>query len=65
MRRCRAHGIHEAIALARKNAEFAATLEDIAIMALLGKYYAAKIRGATELALFRETREAGEHQAIA
>ena len=28
---------------------------------MLGKYYAAKIRGATELALFRETRDAA-HQ---
>jgi hypothetical protein len=30
-------------------------------MATLGKYYAAKIRGATELAMFRETR-ASEHR---
>jgi hypothetical protein len=35
--------------------EFAATLNDILLMASLGQYYAAKIRGATELALFRET----------
>ena len=34
------------------------------MMALLGKYYAAKIRGATELALFRATRDAA-HQALA
>lgn len=33
------------------------TLDDIRAMALLGKYYAAKIRGATELALFRKTRD--------
>jgi hypothetical protein len=33
-------------------------------MALLGKYYASKIRGATELAQFRETREP-RHQAAA
>jgi hypothetical protein len=36
-----------------KNAELAATLDDIRMMALLGKYYAAKIRGATELELLR------------
>jgi hypothetical protein len=33
--------------------EFARTRRDIEKMALLGKYYAAKIRGATELAWFR------------
>jgi hypothetical protein len=44
-----------------QNAEFGATLADIALMASLGKYYAAKIRGATELALFRETSRA-EHR---
>jgi hypothetical protein len=33
------------------------------MMALLGKYYAAKIRGATELAIYRDTREAA-HQAL-
>jgi len=48
----------------RQNAELTATLEDIRAMALLGKYYAAKIRGATELALFRGTKEPG-HQAQA
>jgi hypothetical protein len=42
---------------ARGNAEFTATLEDIRAMALLGKYYAAKIRGATSLALYRSARE--------
>jgi len=50
--------------LARKNMEYAATLEDIRAMALLGKYYAAKIRGATALALFRRTKLAA-HQADA
>jgi hypothetical protein len=49
---------------ARANAELAATLEDIRAMALLGKYYAAKIRGATELALYRSSKKA-EHQARA
>ena len=42
--------------LALQNAEFAATVGDLEIMATLGKYYAAKIRGATELALYRNTR---------
>jgi hypothetical protein len=41
---------------ARRNAELRETLEDIRAMALLGKYYAAKIRGATALAEFRATR---------
>jgi hypothetical protein len=40
---------------AAKDAEYAATVDDLRIMATLGKYYAAKIRGATELALFRKT----------
>jgi hypothetical protein len=35
--------------------ELRSTLNDIRAMALLGKYYASKIRGATELALFRST----------
>jgi len=35
--------------------EFTRTQNDILMMALLGQYYAAKIRGATELALFRAT----------
>jgi len=42
---------------ARSNTELSDTLEDIRAMALLGKYYAAKIRGATALAGFRATRE--------
>jgi hypothetical protein len=42
-------------------AEYDATLADIMLMSSLGKYYAEKIRGATELALFRETL-AHEHQ---
>jgi hypothetical protein len=46
------------IPAAVKNAELFATVEDIRAMALLGKYYAAKIRGATALAAFRATREA-------
>ena len=42
-------------------AEYSATLTDVALMMYLGQYYAAKIRGATELALFRKTRTP-EHQ---
>ena len=45
-------------------AEAAATLADIRTMAWLGKYYAAKIRGATHLALFRRSGEA-EHKEAA
>jgi len=33
------------------------TLGDIRAMAYMGKYYAHKIRGATELALFRKTEK--------
>ena len=32
------------------------------LMAILGKYYAAKIRGATELALYRATRDPAHQQ---
>jgi hypothetical protein len=42
---------------ARRDDELTDTLADIHAMALLGKYYAAKIRGATALATFRATRE--------
>lgn len=45
-------------------AEFTGTFNDVFLMAQLGKYYAAKIRGATELALFRATRDP-RHQALA
>lgn len=41
----------------RADTELADTLADIRAMALLGKYYAAKIRGATALASFRLRRE--------
>jgi hypothetical protein len=44
--------------------ELSATVDDIHRMANLGRYYAAKIRGATELALFRATREP-RHQQLA
>ena len=44
--------------------EFSRTQNDILMMALLGKYYAAKIRGATELALYRATG-LGSHKALA
>lgn len=46
--------------------ELRETLGDIRAMALLGRYYAAKIRGATELALYRRTgRPAHQETAIA
>ncbi len=44
--------------------ELRRTLGDIRAIAYMGKYYAHKIRGATELALFRQTHKA-EHQAAA
>ncbi|HWA25805.1 MAG TPA: carbohydrate-binding family 6 protein [Lacunisphaera sp.] len=47
-----------------ENPELRATLDDIGAMAWLGRYYAAKIRGATELALFRRTGKPG-HQSAA
>jgi hypothetical protein len=47
--------------VARKD-ELAETLEDIRAMALLGKYYAAKIRGATALATFRTTHDGGQQR---
>jgi hypothetical protein len=47
---------------ARRNAELAATLEDIRAMALLGRYYAAKIRGATALARYRATNKPGDQR---
>jgi hypothetical protein len=52
----------EGNAAARRNPELEATLADIRAMALLGKYYAAKIRGATELALYRATKVAAHRQ---
>jgi hypothetical protein len=42
---------------AAKPAELRATLNDIALMIDLGGYYAAKIRGATSLALYRATKD--------
>jgi hypothetical protein len=50
---------------AANNAELRATLSDIRAMALLGRYYAHKISGATELALFRRTgEEAHQRRAV-
>jgi hypothetical protein len=46
----------------RSNDELLGTLGDIRAMARLGQYYAAKIRGATELALFRSTAEAAHRE---
>jgi hypothetical protein len=44
--------------------EMRLTLGDIRAVALLGKYYAHKIRGATELAIFRKTKKKN-HQDVA
>ena len=44
------------------SAELTATLNDIAQMIELGRYYAAKIRGATSLALYRATKERTHQQ---
>ena len=45
------------------NQELRHTLDDIRTIALLGKYYAHKVQGATELALYRKTEEARHQQA--
>ena len=47
------------------NKELAATLTDIESMAYLGCYYADKIRGAAELAVFRADPRGKEHQSSA
>jgi hypothetical protein len=47
---------------AAKSRELVKTLADIRAMALLGKYYGAKIRGATELALFRSAGDAAHRE---
>jgi hypothetical protein len=39
------------------NKELAYTLHDIKTMAYLGKYYACKIAGSTQLAMYRETKD--------
>jgi hypothetical protein len=56
-------GFGELNAQQSRDPEASATLADILVMSTLGKYYAAKIRGATELALFRQTRKPGHQQA--
>ncbi|HUX59323.1 MAG TPA: glycoside hydrolase family 20 zincin-like fold domain-containing protein [Bacteroidales bacterium] len=40
-----------------KDKELAVTLNDIKTMAFLGKYYACKIAGSTQLAMYRETKD--------
>jgi hypothetical protein len=54
--------VPELLRIGGSNSELSDTLEDIRAMALLGKYYAAKIRGATALATFRATREVAQQQ---
>jgi len=44
------------------NKELAATLTDIESMAYLGRYYADKIRGAADLAVFRADKNRQEHR---
>ncbi len=47
------------------NKELAVTLNDIKTMALLGKYYAYKIAGSTQLAMYRETQnKAYQNQSV-
>jgi hypothetical protein len=46
----------------RERDELRKTLGDIRAMALLGQYYAHKIRGATELAFFRSTADAAHRE---
>ena len=41
------------------NKELKLTMHDIKTMALLGKYYAFKIAGSTQVAMYRETKEKG------
>ncbi len=43
--------------------EFLATISDVSSMSTLGQYYAAKIRGATQLALYRASRDVRHQQA--
>jgi hypothetical protein len=45
----------------RDSKELAATLTDMESMAYLGRYYADKIRGAAELAVYREDKNNKEH----
>ena len=48
---------------AGRNAELLAWLDDLACYAALGRYYAAKIRGAAEIALFDDSGEARHREA--
>lgn len=45
------------------DAELAETVGDVRAMAALGRYYAAKIRGAVALALYERTKDPAEHAA--
>ena len=59
------HGVKILRSSAGANEELAATLADIESMAYLGRYYAEKIRGAAELAVFRTRPQRKEHHARA
>jgi hypothetical protein len=51
---------------AGNNKELSVTLHDIKTMALLGKYYAHKIAGSTQLAMYRETQKVSfQNQSVA
>ncbi len=47
------------------NNEYQATLTDMESMSALGRYYADKIRGAAELAIFREDNSREQHHSMA
>ena len=67
-RRIEGHADRASAALERvgspgSDRELARTVRDIRAMAMLGRYYAAKIQGATELALARATHDAAHRSA--
>lgn len=55
-------GLRSLTVRSRQSTDLGDTLSDIRAMALLGKYYAAKIRGATALELYRRTGQAARQE---
>ena len=55
-------GVEKLAASDKPGKELAATLTDIRAMAHLGRYYADKIRGAAQVAVFRADSSKGEHK---
>jgi hypothetical protein len=53
--------LKQVLGAATGDAELAETIGDIRAMAALGRYYAAKIRGAVELARYEKTKDAAAH----